>query len=186
MGNTLLAIPDYSIGALPAGWQAAVGRASVLMQLAPAGMHNADEAQTRALLMQQQAQYQALLVQTPQASYYKRLCAMQDSCFFVDITLRMVGRGARVRVVTGMAEGLLPPTLQKDMDMLRTWGITLDFQEAPFAAPAPMSLVTAKEVERLYRTGRKLLVAASNAVITPSAWDAARDWNITIEKAGTC
>lgn len=184
MAKTLLAIPDYCTAAPGAGYQAAVGRAALLAQAAPEGMLDADDAAVRAQLMQQQAQYQALLVHTPRSSYYRRLCGMEDECFFVDLALRMMNRGASVRIVTGMAESCLPKALRASMDALRAQGIALDFLSAPFVPAPPLDLVTAKEVERCHRAGRRLLVAAQSAVVTPGAWDAARDWNITIERTG--
>ena len=187
--QALFAIPDYCVDINEAERLAAgahvLGCLSKLGTFAKRLDTDVEDSGARGRFMHGLGMFSALLVYTPSAAFYRRLCDHSDSCFFADITLRMLSGGTDVRIVTGFVRQSLTSRLIEYMEQVRGMGAELVFKEAPYTQKAgPLELVTAKEVVSSFNRGQKELIVGSAAVITPLARDEAKEKGILILKQG--
>ena len=187
--QTLFAVPDYctDVGEAEslAAYAHVVGCAGKLGAFAKRLDTNVEDGGACGRIMNELGMFTELVVYTPSAAFYRRLCEHSDSCFFADITLRMLNSGRGVRVVTGLVRQSLGKKLEECMGQITGMGATLIFKDAPHKGNGEvLDLVTAKEVTSCFSRGQKEIVAGRAAVITPLARDEAKEKGIKIRKQG--
>lgn len=181
MLDRLVAVPDYVTlsGVLePFAGLPIVGLAD---KFAGASI-NAGNAEDRRKLMHRLDDFAALTLVTPSAGFFRRLSELSDNCFFVDLTLRLALRGAAIDIITGMREDRLTPEVNKWLDSARGIGVTLIYIKPQAAEAKERELILAKDVYNVYKAGGREITASRNAIVTPYAWDEARDRGISIIK----
>ncbi len=159
-----------------------VGDAQKLpLALRPAGFYDAGDAQQRAALMLEAKHIDKLLIITPDMGYYRRMYELRDECFFVNLTLRLLEQGADVCLDTGMRKTRLLPKVKEWMETFRQYGIRLLFcKEEESREELIRELVTAKDVDRCFRQGKRELITGITAIVTPYALDEAKEKGVTI------
>jgi len=144
--------------------------------------YDAENADHRRDLMARLMDYTDMTVLTPSAGYLSRLCAHDDRCFFVDLTLRMIAAGAGVTINTNMRRDALTEKIGQWLDAVREFGVEVTYLDKPDTAAPDKDLILAEDVLNCYHAGMRELVCAANAIITPYARDEARDRGVTIRK----
>ncbi len=186
--ETLYMAPDYiAAGRFVDSMASAVllGDAQKLPQsLRPAHFYDAGDARHRTSLMLQAPQMKRLMVITPDMGYYRRLFELRDECFFVNLTLRLLEQGADVCIDTGMRKTRRLPKVKEWMEMLQQFGVRLLFckEDESTSGDIIRELVTAKDIDRCFRQGKKELLTGANAIVTPYALDEAKEKGVTICK----
>ena len=119
-------------------------------------------------------------VMTPSLAFYRRVYEMRDDCFFADITARLLASGAYVSVVSGMQRARVPKRAEEWFRELGSDGVRILYEDAPMETDGAPTLITAADVAACGRQGRKELLAAPRAIITPAARDEAKERGINI------
>lgn len=179
--NELILIPDYLSCALGVGNTPVLGEAAKLpAELTGKNFFDVNDAQSRIKLMLLVPEIARASVFTPPMSYYRRLAELRDDCFFANLTLRLLAGGAFITIKSGMCREMVPPGAAAWMKELVRTGVRIEYQQLQRPEPAQKELITAADVSACARQGRRELVAAHNAIVTPYARDEAKEKGITI------
>ena len=181
---SLILIPDYlSVRSLSGQSREALIVADpekVPGELRNDKFQNVQDALVRRTIMQMVPRINRAVVMTPAMAYYRRVFELRDDCFYADLTARLIASGAYVSVVTGLERAKIPKRAQEWMTSMAEDGVKMFYADpAPVQGQLP-DLVTASTVEAYYKQGLKELYAAQNAIVTPYAWDEAKERGITI------
>ena len=184
-GQKLIMIPDY-LSTLEVGGSCAgallLGDPEKLPEaLKQDGFYSVRSADDRIKLMLLIPGIASLTVLTPGMDYYKRLYELSSSCFFADVTERLIMRRAPVSIMTGMTRDLAIPPADEWLKAIAKRGVRLMYErteeEKPVKGP---ELITGVEMTRLYKQGRREILLGAGCIITPNARDIAKEKGITI------
>ena len=181
--QNLILIPDYlsaAAGSVPPGELTMGDATKVPAELRRTSFWDVNDAESRQKLMLLVPVIARATVLTPSTSYYRRLCELRDDCYFANLTLRLLAVGAFVTVKSGMRrESVMPQAAAWMRELLRA-GVRIEFEQAAGPALPQKELVTAADVAACARQGRRELVAAPGAIVTPYARDEAKERGVTI------
>lgn len=121
-------------------------------------------------------------VMTPSLAFYRRVYDLRDDCFFADLFNRLVSGGAYASIVSGMQREKVPRRAMEWLQAISEDGVKILYAASEAAAPGAPDLVTADYVAACKRQGRTEIVTAPGAIVTPNAYDEAKEKGITIIK----
>ena len=181
MFERLIAIPDYLT--LPEALEKLAEHPVVACASKyPACSYDSEKPPDRRALMSKLMEFSDLTILTPSAGFLSRLCTHDDRCFFVDLTLRLIAAGGGVEISTGMRKETMTAQQAGWIAEIQNFGVRTDFLDKPETAAPEKDLVLAEDVLSCFRAGKRELTCAANAIITPYAWDEARDRGVVIRK----
>ena len=183
----LILIPDYlSVNSIEGADSGAiiVGDASKV----PGQYQSTDKfidvipAVNRSRIMEMVPKIQKCMVMSPSLAYYRRVWELRDDCFFADLTQRLVAGGSYVEIHSGLLRDKVPRMAKEWLGDLGADGIKIIYEVEPIlpSAANTRELVTAADVIAASKKGIAEIVTAPRAIITPGAWDEAKERNIII------
>lgn len=183
----LIVIPDFIIGFNDETMDFSGAHLVACADKLPAslrrdGLLDANDADCRVRAMLLVERVAELIILTPSFSFYRKLAEMRDECFFVNMALRLIALDAYVTIATGMRQSRIPAPLNENIEELNQWNIKMLFEAAPEQIAPDKELILAEDVIRAAKSGKTDIVAGKNAIVTPYAWDEAKERNITIRK----
>ena len=183
----LILIPDYlSVNSIEGADSAAliVGDATKV----PGQYQNVDKfidvrpAENRSRIMEMVPKIQKCMVMSPSLAYYRRVWELRDDCFFADLTQRLVAGGSYVEIHSGLMREKVPRMAKEWLADLGADGIKIIYEVAPIrpSAVSTRELITAADVVTASKQGITEIVTAPRAIITPGAWDEAKERHVII------
>ena len=182
----LILIPDYlSVNSIEAVYSGSVivgDPAKVPGQYQNDKFYDVTDATNRSRIMEMVPHVSKCLVMSPSFAYYRRVWELRDECFFADLTERLVAGGSYVEIHSGLMRDRVPRMAKEWLSDLAADGIKIIYEVAPIIPQmaATRELITAADVTSAAKKGITEIVAAPRAIITPGAWDEAKERNITI------
>lgn len=183
IGQSLIMIPDHlstAAGAFAADSIVIADLAKLPRALCTANCLDVNEPSHRQKLMLLVPAIDRFTVLTPAMSYYRRVCELRDDCYFADLTLRLIANGASGRIITGMRRAHVPPMAAEWLRTLARYGLHIQYEETPENALPARDLITAADIASCAKQGRREILAAKDAIITPYAVDEAKERGIAI------
>ena len=182
--KSLILIPDYmsvrSIHGQPSDALIVGDPDKVPGELRTDRFLDVTDAASRRTVVQMVPEVAPAAVVTPSMAFYRRVFELRDDCFFADLTARLLATGAHVSIVSGMQRVRVPKRAAEWLRDLSADGARIVFEDAPETTGGAPELITAADVAACGRQGRKELLAAPRAIVTPAARDEAKERGITI------